>query len=1487
MIVLLVISVLGVGTYLLLLSAPVQDMIGKRVLSSLSKRTDAEISASSVRFVRFRKLEISDLYVKDKQNDTLVYAPKVVAVLDSLSRTSHMICLSSLVLDSPQVNIVQEDSDKFNYSFIVDSLSNPDKQDSRKWEVDLDRIQIKEGDIKAALYEKDPICVHRADIDVAVEKNLIYVNQLAFNMDNGFCLRRTNADIRINPKRIVIPHLSLTTDKSTLLLRNISLATSDSTLSESSLDKLQLNIQSNNSSISGVDISYFIPKEYRFDESIILDGKIQGNTSKLQGTGIHLKLNSVADLNSNFEITNLLDTSLIGFNFDLENLTFEVVGLADFYNNMLPNRVVDASEYAHWGKISYQGNVCGTSETFSTKGMIKTNYGDLKTDLFVFLYDSLQTVEYNGDVLTNSFHLGGALQDEENYGDMSAQLFVSGGKMADGQFGNYFKGDISSITLKQYEYNNIEIEGGLGHRSFNGDLRVDDENAKFDFSGKIDFWSDKPVFNYSLDLKHLALAQLNLTDKYEQLDLSLNLDSRLEGKNIDDLNGYLNITDLVVHSEHNSFVSDSINCKFRPLDEMPSITLSSEYVNGLILGSYNFKDLMGYINASMKKHLKYLPDYFDVPTNKVPNNFTYAFEVNDLQNLTKTLDFPLRSNGYSVITGAVNSEKGIFDFEGEIPYLQVKDQLLDSVSIGITNNNDQFSSKFDIREFTFGSGREVKDISVLCNIKQDKVDFKTNWENDGEKQYNGDYEAKISLEPYGKDVKLKIETQPSDIVFSDTLWHVNKNTISFLPKRIIVDNFKLENSDSYFLLDGTISHKTSDTLRFEINQFNLANLDRFLSIRNFTFRGTMSGKAEFYSLMDKSLLVSDLKVNALSLNQVELGDFSAASHWNREQEALEIKVMCESLSSGDSTVHIRGNYYPKRDDLDILGDFNGFNISFLKPYLAGTLSEVKGEAYGHLDVKGELGNPELYGGLKVDSGAFGIDYLSTIFYVNDTIKFDKHRFVFDNVPVQDQDGNYAIVNGDVSHTKYKNMLVDISVESDCFLGLNTSSMENEYFYGDVYFGGVITIKSTDTHTYIGSNVKTMKGTNLTVPLSPVSTANTNDFIRYVDRDEVVVNNNSVIRPIKIEPKEKPGKILVIDMDFNVTSDATLRLDFDAQSGDIIEAVGDGKLNIQFQKGQPFQLFGDYTITKGSYSFKFQQILTKNFDIVAGSKMRFSGRPGDAMMDITGQYSTKASLYNLMPDVIDESNRNKRIPVNVKLLLTKSLAKPDIAFDIELPNTDQETKMSVSSIINSEEEMSRQVLALLIMNNFYTPEYYANSSGDQNNNQFSSAAAVTVSEFLSSQLSNWMSGVSDKIDFGFRYTPEQELSDEGLTPDEYELMMSYQLFNDRLIVNGNASYQDYSEETRPPNVNSNFVGEVDVLWKLTKHLNLKAYSHQNDDILYENSNMKQGAGIAYQEDFSTFKELLGRYKSRIFKLFGAKDKPNKEAVKPEEPDLADE
>jgi hypothetical protein len=264
----------------------------------------------------------------------------------------------------------------------------------------------------------------------------------------------------------------------------------------------------------------------------------------------------------------------------------------------------------------------------------------------------------------------------------------------------------------------------------------------------------------------------------------------------------------------------------------------------------------------------------------------------------------------------------------------------------------------------------------------------------------------------------------------------------------------------------------------------------------------------------------------------------------------------------------------------------------------------------------------------------------------------------------------------------------------------------------------------------------------------------------------------------------------------------------------------------------------------------KNVLNKKFTIEPGGWIRWNGNPFNASIDLLAKYRTKASLSELFGS--EEPVYKSKIPVDCQLFLTGKLMTPTIRFDIDLPQSEEETKMSMKNKINTSEEIDKQVISLLMLNSFYFNPSGTTGTGESfNASPYSNAAGTTVSELLSNQLSNWLSQINNDLDIGINYR-----SDTREKGEEVEVMLGTQLFNDRLTVNGSVDVATNATA----NASNNIVGEFDIDYKLTKsgRFRVKTYNHINNDLLNENSPYTQGLGFTYREEFNTLGELLRRY-----------------------------
>jgi hypothetical protein len=291
--------------------------------------------------------------------------------------------------------------------------------------------------------------------------------------------------------------------------------------------------------------------------------------------------------------------------------------------------------------------------------------------------------------------------------------------------------------------------------------------------------------------------------------------------------------------------------------------------------------------------------------------------------------------------------------------------------------------------------------------------------------------------------------------------------------------------------------------------------------------------------------------------------------------------------------------------------------------------------------------------------------------------------------------------------------------------------------------------------------------------------------------------------------------------------------------------------------------GDYIIDDGDYLFTLGNIMNKQFNVENGGRLIFNGNLDDAEIDLKAIYKLKASLY----DIRLEEKYKERIPVECQLLLTGNLFNPIVGFNIYLPTADEETRSYLRNVVSTEEELSRQFLYLLVMNSFYSDPSFASSVASAPVSG-TDAMKVTTYEMLSSQLSNWLSQISNDFDIGFVYRPGYN----EINPQEVEVALSTQLLNDKVVLNGNFDVRGTNQaaESSTNQITSDFDAEI----KITEKLRFKVFNRYNNPYTGKGVDYTQGIGIFFKEDFDKFTDLFRR-------------KPKSEAKKEDEPELKNE
>ncbi|MBQ2395258.1 MAG: translocation/assembly module TamB domain-containing protein, partial [Alistipes sp.] len=552
--------------------------------------------------------------------------------------------------------------------------------------------------------------------------------------------------------------------------------------------------------------------------------------------------------------------------------------------------------------------------------------------------------------------------------------------------------------------------------------------------------------------------------------------------------------------------------------------------------------------------------------------------------------------------------------------------------------------------------------------------------------------------------------------------------------------------------------------------------------------------------------------------------------------------------------------------------------ALIDPLLKGVISNTRGVAIADLTFSGERRAAELRGDIKVRDLSTTIDYTQVEYRVPSAmIKVRNNLFHADGIDVYDVEKNRGKLAFDLSLNHLSNISYKLNVEPRKMMVLNTTARDNDYFYGKVYASGSATIEGDKSGVNMSINATTDDNTEFYLPLSGKTDVSNADFVIFEAADKPDTTNYLVRKKMMFERRQRTSSYSENAMDINMSLDvrpnAMCQLVIDPTVGDIIKGRGEGTLNLHINPGQnAFEMYGDYTITEGSYLFTLQNIINKKFIIDEGSTISWTGDPLDAMLNIDAVYKVKASLQPLLAGSVSSNTSTRAVPVDCIIHLSDRLTKPAVEFDVVVPNADPDVQAVVANALSTPESRSQQFLYLLVANSFIS-EGTSNMSADIG----VTASAATGFELLSNQLSNWLS--ADDYNIVIRYRPKTEVAS-----DEIDFGFSTELINNRLLLEVEGNYMVDSSMAVNQNA-ANLMGEAYLTWIIDRagNLRLKGFTHTIDRFDENQGLQETGIGIYYKQSFNNLKDLKQRIKDNF--TIRRRDKKGKKGNSETEPNAA--
>lgn len=1459
----------------ILLDIPaVQHAAVQAAVRMLSRRLETTVAIDRVEIGIFSKVRVRGLYVEDYQRDTLLYAGRVDAYVTGFGVLGGGIELSRGVIADAKLYLRETPEGVMNVKQIVSRISDPDKPRKGRF-----RLRI-----RSARIEGLDLCLERLDrrnppygidfghmhlyglraavADFGIEGQSLYgtVESLTARERSGFALDDFTGRFFLTNGCLGFEQVRIRTARSDVGLPYVSLAAESWADYKDFVGEVRIDGALRDARISTDDVAFFAPRlrDWHLDFTH-LTAEVAGTVDDLAGRIAGLRVGGTT-LEADVALRGLPRIGDTHFDLSVPHL-ISTAGSLDTLARRIARRELPENlrgMLARSGGIDLSARFQGRLTAFDMQVGAATDAGRVTCNLQMKpLRRGLQSVR--GDIETRSLKLGELLGRSDLLGDATLTAWVDG-VVGRGYADANVVGNVVRLGFNDYLYDSIRLDGRLHNREFNGLVTARDPNLDFDFRGMVDFNDSIPLYDFTLDLRRADLARLRINRRDTLSQLSARIVAKAGGRSLDDLNGRIQVSDATYRYNDKRIDARRVTVTGENSAHSKFVELRSDFADVTFRSKTSYRTVFDYLRRSAWKYLPLLRGgerLAAATPAKAAVADDYSLLSVQIRNINPVADAV--SAGLQVADGSslqllFNPASDQLSLKAASEYVERRRMLATRLSVNASNRGDSLAV-YASAEDLYAGALHLPHLSVTGGARQGRMQVSAGF-NDTLRKVSGllGVRAEVAGEdgPNGRQVDLRI--LPSHITRGDKTWQIFARRILLDTARVVVDRFLVMNDAQELFVDGIASRSREDSLTLRLRNFDLAPFTQIADRMGYTVEGRTNGSAAMKSVLRGGEFTADIRVDSLAVNDIAAPPLRLTSRWDfaRSRAALTVTDRVKR-----DTV-IRGFFDPQQVRYHARLKVDSLDMGLLDPILAGVVSSTSGLAAADLVLQGQRRDADLTGDIRVTDLRTTVDFTQVTYSMPAAVlKVRNNTFRASNVAVTDPLGNRGRLDLDLDLNHLSNIAYDLRVAPQQMLVLATDERDNDYFYGRVFATGTARISGDKGNVRMDIAAATGDGSTFFMPLSSKTNISYADFVVFekpaADSLDAVTR-----RKMLFERKRRQTAQTASRMDISLALDVRPGTEVELTvAGNDVRARGEGMLNLQINpRSNVFEMYGDYTITEGSYHFSLQNLINKRFVIESGSTIQWAGSPLDATLDIDAVYKLKASLQPLMQSAVSTADgsapgTDRSVPVECVIHLGDRLTNPAIGFDVRVPSSDTETQAVVANVLNTPEQLDLQFVYLLLFNSFY-----ADNNSGTNASFGSTVSATTGLEFLSSMVSNLIS--ADDYNILLRYRPKSEL-----TSDEVDFGLSKSLVNNRLFVEVEGNYVIDNKQA-VNNSMSNFMGEAYITYLIDRAgaLKLKAFT-QTIDRFDENQGLQEtGIGIYFKEDFNNFRDLRRRIRERF-------------------------
>ena len=1110
--------------------------------------------------------------------------------------------------------------------------------------------------------------------------------------------------------------------------------------------------------LHGYDMSYFV-KNWDNYQKYSLSGKMEGilNNFSLKKFNVQVNNNHIQTKAIKFE-------NLMSGNFHLKSnqilAEISYAGLRASLPNFIAKKMGGFAD--GFGKIKYTGFIDVDKKKVIAKGDLVTGIGAAQIRDFALSEYSSAYPRYKGAVILKSFDTK-AITKQKELGEISGEVQVEGRGFDLNTLSLRTQSHLSSIEILGKKLHNLDIDGSLTAKQFDGIFKVADASFNGVIDGKIDF--SKPRLSTDLrgDIQHLDLKYWGISDKQSIFKGSVS--GNLSMKNVNDLDLDVQLNKVSLFGERNITIPVGAIKLARESDNRTININIPEVIKGNIVGKFNLDDVGKIFEEVQNKILvgNKIKRYYK------GQSFELDFDIH--QSLINYFEPNILIPDGVKIVGDFKGGNNDFIFDIKVPtlkYIMEKkeeiseaDRLLAKanpqyiIREGVKRDSVQVSNIFlkmdteNTKEYWMShierveyQGSLLKGVKVNAEHKGDRLNIVTNLQvGTLEKEKNNqmvDYVADVDqhINEVG-DYVFKFD--PTEVKISKFMWKVDtspelNHSIIYRRKNqdIAINNLRIYSGDSEVLLNGVFKN---------LKDFDVDAMVKNMDVSKVWAIAFQDSKVGMEGIADGNIKLKmnakqlephvDLMVNDIRVNNTSIGNLVINTENSSEKNIYDVNVRIIENSNvfNHEKLILKGTIdnNTQSPTLDLKANLKQFDLAFVQAFVGDIFSNFRGLATGDVDVNGTLRDINYGGDIAVKDFGLKLNFSGVDYTFDDSIvNLNNGNLFFNFVGVKDSRTNSKgmISFGQINLSNLSNIGAELLIRADDLMILNTSQKDFDVFWGKIYAKGDLFVGFSNNTLGIKATADVLQNSVFTLNSNSTSSVDEFKMLRFLEIDKE--------GQLSLAEKKKTGVYLNIDLDITADKNSQVNVLVGDEVGDISVRGNTENMRFVMDKTGNMRMFGEYSVESGTYVSK--AILEKVFQIRRGSNLQWNGDVMNPELNITATYNaliSNASEYLEMGSL-------PAINVQLQTHITNKLTSPEIKPVIVAQDVSSQIREVMAYKLATEEEKVLQFASILALGNFNVA-----------NTNASSAFGSGVNVFFK-QLSSAFNSLSDMFQIDIAY-----------------------------------------------------------------------------------------------------------------------------------------